>query len=120
MQKNWKEVLAELGPQFLILLVVIFGLLIATTQIKKKSKVTLDNLSRQNPDKSNKTTKYNAYFKLLLWTIFGIFWFAGGVYNFLHFPEGNKLPAFFFSGIGIIFIGIGIWNYFREIKKIRE
>lgn len=119
MQNSWKQILIELAPSFLIVMVLIFGLFIASRRVKKKNTKTIADLKEQSPEKWKKVIKYNAYLKLVLWSAFGIFWFGGGIYNFLHFPEGNKLPALFMVCLGIGFISLGIWSYFREIKKIQ-
>ena len=111
--------MTNLLPSFVILLIFLFALFSLRKRVYKKSVNKLDDLKEQDSEKWKKVIKYNAYLKLLMWSIIGLFTLGGGLYNFFKFPNGEKLIVIFAGLVAILFIYAGVSSYFSEMKKIR-
>lgn len=117
MQRNQlTEILMQSAPFIIILTLALF----LSLKVRNKNQQDMTALREQDVEKHNQVVKYNSYLRLSLWLAFGLFWLAGGIYNALLFPEGNKLPALFMICLGIGFGGFSIWSYFKKGNKTQK
>ena len=107
---------AEIAPAFFILLFLVFAL---TQKLKEKNSNSIDELKEKNPEDWRKAVKRSAISKLIGYCLIGVIWLGIVALNLPTLPRGAELNATMMSSLGVFFICIGIWSYFREIKKIK-
>lgn len=101
------QLLIQLVPVAIVLGLMIF----LTSKVKKRNLETINKLKEQDVEKFKKVKIYNAYLRLIVFGLIGLFWIGGGIYNYLKFPEQTKIIPIFICLLGVGLVGIGFRNF---------
>lgn len=105
---QFDQLLIQIIPAVIILAVMVF----LTSKVKRRNRETLNKLKVQDNEKFEKAKTYNAYLRLGVFGLIGLFWIGGGIFNYLKFPEQSKILPMFIVLIGVGLIFIGLRSYF--------